>query len=126
MAWRNLNGNAVQKAIEVCNAVKDGDFEARITNYDTNTEFGTLYQAINDMIDRTDAYVRESKASLEYVSRNKYFRRISEKGMLGAFLHASQTVNGAMSAMDERVSNFSTVIARFEGVLSTDRRNTLS
>ena len=50
-----------------------------------------LLHAINRLIDRSDAYVRESRASLEYVAQNKYFRRISEKGMTGAFGEASQT-----------------------------------
>ncbi len=88
MFWNN-QGSAIQKATEVCEAIANGDFEARLIDFDAESDWGKLYLAINRMIDRTDAYVRESKASLEYVSENKYFRRIQEKGMLGAFRNAS-------------------------------------
>tara|TARA_B100000676_G_C18045111_1_gene827384 strand:- start:40 stop:600 length:561 start_codon:yes stop_codon:yes gene_type:complete len=113
MFW-NHTTDAIEKAIEVCEAVGRGDFEARLTGSNTDTDIGRLYLAINNMIDRADAYVRESKASLEYVSHNKYFRRIQEKGMLGSFQNASRTINQAMEAMSERVEQFSTVVNGFE------------
>lgn len=104
---------AVQDAIAVCEAVARGDFEARIVGADPGTEIGRLQLAINDLIDRCDAYVRESAASMEYVSRNQYFRRISEKGMVGAFGHAARTINGATAAMAARVDGFSAVTDGF-------------
>lgn len=110
--------SAVHKARSVCEAVAEGDFEARITNITEKGEAGLLLQAINRMIDRSDAYVRESRASLEYVESNKYFRRISEKGMAGAFGEASRTVNNAMSAMERRVTDFTSVVQNFENTMS--------
>ncbi len=107
--------SAVRKALEVCNAVADGDFESRIINIGEKGEAAELLHAINRLIDRTDAYVRETKASLEYVVDNKYFRTISEKGMLGAFGDASRTINKAMKTMEGRVETFSEVVEKFEG-----------
>ena len=105
------------KALAVCKAVADGDFEARIKNIDPKDKFADLYVAINRMIDRCDAYVRESTACLEYVSKNKYFRRISEKGMAGAFLHASVTINRATRTMEDQVTRFSTVVTDFQSAM---------
>ena len=105
---------AVKKAIGVCNAVAEGDFESRILNITEEGEAGQLLHSINRLIDRSDAYIRESRASLEYVAANKYFRRIAEKGMTGAFGEASRTVNDAMDAMQNRVTNFSGVVNEFE------------
>ncbi len=110
--------NAVMKALTVCNAIADGDFEARITNITEKGAAGELLWAINRMIDRSDAYVRESRASLEYVAAGKYFRRISERGMTGAFGEASRTVNTAMGVMEDRVSGFTETVARFEAQMT--------
>jgi methyl-accepting chemotaxis protein len=106
--------SAVQKAIGVCEAVAKGDFESRILNITEEGEAGEMLWAINRLIDRSDAYIRESRASLEYVAANKYFRRIAEKGMTGAFGEASRTVNDAMDAMQNRVADFSGVVDDFE------------
>lgn len=74
---------SITKIKDVCEAVANGDFEARILNITETGEMGETMHAINRLIDRTDAYMRESKACLEYVSRNQYFRTIAEKGMVG-------------------------------------------
>lgn len=71
------NKTTIAKALKVCEAVAAGDFEARITDITETGDAALLCHAINQLIDRTDAYIRETRASLEYVSHNKYFRRIS-------------------------------------------------
>lgn len=116
--FSNEYKSAVNKALSVCESVADGDFEARIINITEKGDAGLLLHAINRMIDRSDAYVRESRASLEYVEANKYFRRISEKGMTGAFGEASRTVNNAMTAMEQRVSDFTSVVQNFENTMT--------
>ena len=110
----NDHKSAVRKALKVCEAVAEGDFEARIIGIDEKGEAAALLHAVNRLIDRCDAYVRESRASLEYVAQNKYFRRIAERGMTGAFGEAARTVNTAMSSMEDRVLGFREVIASFE------------
>ena len=105
-------------ALNVCEAVANGDFEARIIGIDPKDKFAALYNAINRMIDRTDAYVRESTASLEYVSRKKYFRRIAETGMVGAFATASRTINNATQSMEEQVHDFSAVVTDFQSTMN--------
>jgi len=114
----NQYKSAVLKAVDVCEAVANGDLEARILNITEKGEAGRLLHAINRLIDRSDAYVRESKASLEYVAENKYFRRISEKGMTGTFGDASRAVNKAMESMEQRVNAFARVVHSFEGQMN--------
>lgn len=116
--FSNPYKSAVHKAIEVCEAVADGNFEARITGITETGEAARLQHAINRLIDRSDAYLRESRASLEYVAANKYFRRISEKGMPGSFGEASRTVNAAMDGMQQKVAKFSSVVQNFEDEMS--------
>ena len=108
-------GRLISQALKVCEAVSNGDFEARIIGIGGHKgEVADLCHAINRLIDRTDAYVRESTASLEYVSKNKYFRRIQEPGMVGAFLTASRAINAATQSMEDRIASFRAVVGEFE------------
>jgi len=106
--------SAVAKARKVCEAVANGDFEARILNISEKGEAGEMLHAINLLIDRTDAYMRESKACMDYVSRNQYFRRISERGMEGAFAEASRSINAAIETVSTRSAEFSRIGVKFE------------
>jgi len=115
-----LSGNAatIKKALEVCKAVNKGDFEARILNITGSGEGAELLNEINSMIDRSDAYIRETKACLEYVAQNKYFRRIAEKGMVGVYGDASRTINNATASVEQRAKDFVDVVANFENQMN--------
>ncbi|WP_218044129.1 methyl-accepting chemotaxis protein [Kiloniella majae] len=104
----------LQQILDVCTAVSNGDFEARITNIKSKGKTAEVMHAVNLMIDRTDAFMREATASLEYASQNKYYRRIAEKGMVGSFGVASRTINQAMDSMETRVTTFSDIIDQFQ------------
>ena len=105
---------AITKTRQVCEAVAAGDFEARILNITEKGELGDMMHAINLMIDRTDAYMRESKSCLEYVGRNQYFRLIAEKGMVGSFLESAETINRATWFIKGRTENFEETANSFE------------
>ncbi len=108
------NRKAINKARAVCEAVAAGNFESRILNITEKGDLGELMHAINMMIDRTDAYMRESKACLDYVGRNQYFRLIIEKGMVGSFREAAESINKATWKMKLRNDEFGTMCTRFE------------
>lgn len=105
---------SIAKATEICRAVADGNFEARILNITDKGDIGELMHAINLMIDRTDAYIRESKACLDYVARNQHFRLIAEKGMVGSFFQASTSINRATWKIKTRHDSFNEMGTRFE------------
>lgn len=110
----------LDEVISVCERVSKGDFEARIQ--DVPHEAGQtrdLCLRLNDLIDRTDAYIRESTACLGYMERNQYFRRISETGMLGAFLVASKTINAAADGVEQKMRDFDELAASLEAAAST-------
>nr|WP_321457903.1 HAMP domain-containing methyl-accepting chemotaxis protein [uncultured Cohaesibacter sp.] len=105
---------SIKKAKEVCAAVARGDFSARITNISDKGELGELMHAINSMIDRSDAYIRESKACLDYVSKNRHFRLIAEKGMIGDFQRAAESINRATWKIKQRHDQFDEMGTKFE------------
>ncbi len=105
---------AIAKARKVCDAVAAGDFEARISNITEKGDLGEMMHSINLLIDRADAYMRESKSCLEYVGRNQYFRLIAEKGMVGSFLESAVTINKATWFIKGRTENFVETANNFE------------
>lgn len=98
--------SAITQATEVCIAVANGDFEQRILGIKEKGEMGELMHSINLLIDRTDAYLRESKACMEYIARNQHFRLIAEKGMVGSFQAAAQSINTATYKSQQRHDSF--------------------
>lgn len=104
----------IANALAVLKRVEAGDFEQRIIGIESDGDLRDLLLTVNDVIDRCDAYVRESAACLEYVSNNKYYRKIIETGMQGSFLYASRAVNQALDAMQEKVNGLNSVTTRFE------------
>lgn len=116
--WFLVRGNrALRRLQEVSKAVSHGDFEARISGIRERGALGETLWAINDLIDRTDAYVRETAASMDHVNRNLYYRRIVETGMLGAFLAGAQTINRATEATAVKVGAFKAVAGTFESTI---------
>jgi methyl-accepting chemotaxis protein len=118
MGWATLMlmrvRRALSQAAETMAAVAHGDFEARLVGIEEGGVIGTLVDATNDLIDRTDSFVREATASMEAVSQGRYYRRIVERGMLGNFLVGARTISGASAAIERKLLDFAQVTSRFE------------
>ena len=83
----------LMEILDVVDAISRGEYENRVK--DIKKEDGLERQLclkINEMIDRSDAYVRESTACLRFIAENKYFRRISSGGMQGAYGYAAYKI----------------------------------
>jgi len=116
LSWRQQSRTrkVLAEATDVCRLVEHGNFEARFIDIREGGELRELLLRINGLIDRTDAFVRESGASMQAVSGNKYFRRIIEDGLEGGFLHSARTINEATAGMADKIANFSMVSDSFE------------
>lgn len=91
----------VGDALQVCRRAARGDLEARVLRIEQAGEAGELLHAINDLLDLTDAFVRESGASLEAASEARFHRRVLEHGLLGSFRQASRSINRATEVMQQ-------------------------
>ena len=91
--------NALRAITVVCQAAAAGDLEPRVEHLGDDPEFREAREALNRLLDLTDAYVRESSASLEFASQTKFYRRFLVRGMLGSFQAGAQTINSAIEAM---------------------------
>lgn len=96
---RDLLGHAAL----VCEAAARGDLEARLIGYGgRDDEMGRMAFAINHLLDLTDAYVRESRASLEAARDGRFYRRLLQRGLRGTFCSAAGVINAAIGAMEEK------------------------
>lgn len=116
LSWRQQarTRKVIAQATDVCREIEKGNFEARYIDIREGGELRELLLRLNGSIDRTDAFVRESGASMRAVSRNKYFRRIVEDGMQGSYLQSARTINSAAMGMADKISNFASVSNAFE------------
>ena len=87
-----------------CARIADGDFEARILGVDQVGSCADAENAVNDAIDRCDAFVREATASLEAVCRGVYYRLILLEGLDGSFRVAAKAINAAVLAQGQAVA----------------------
>jgi len=109
----------LKRAAETLKALQHGDFNARIIGLTDGGPMGTVLREINNFADRTDAFVRESKASLEAFSHQRYHRQIIETGMLGDFGLAARTINRASASMSGKIEAFRSVTGTFENRLTS-------
>lgn len=90
--------SAIQKA---ANSVAKGDLSARIVNWDAFGDLSPVMAEINQVYDLTDAFIRESGASLEAALNKEYHRTFLTQGILGDFGRGAGIINEAASAMQQ-------------------------
>jgi methyl-accepting chemotaxis protein len=83
----------LSQATETCERAANGDLESRMSTCYGQGEMDRLANAINQMLDMTDAFLREANAALENASRGRFYRHVLLRGMRGAFRHASEDIN---------------------------------
>ena len=94
-----------------------GDLESRVILVDDGGEIIRLAKDTNRILDVTDAFVREARATLGCVRDGKNHRRIVETGMVGSYGRASRTMNEAVSAIESRLRGFNRVMREFEATV---------
>jgi methyl-accepting chemotaxis protein len=93
---------AVTEWLRTCRAAADGDLEARaaaVPGTEQQPDILELRTMLNRLLDRTDAYVRESAASLEAASEGRFYRRFLVSGTTGVFRAGADTINAATTEM---------------------------
>ncbi|ADR33845.1 methyl-accepting chemotaxis sensory transducer [Sulfuricurvum kujiense DSM 16994] len=98
-----INIREAQKTIhEVAAVIKSaevGHLESRITNIKDHGELHNLCWNTNNMLDQTEVFIREIRASVEAASRDEFHRKINTQGLQGEYKEASNFVNMAIGSM---------------------------
>lgn len=110
------------KTRQICEQLSNGDFEARITNIREDSALCEIQWAINELVDRTDAFMREAAASMDNVAHQKYYRRVLDKDMSGAFKRTASIINSCTHSFAKRSVEFETVVQQFENDIGSVAR----
>lgn len=89
------------QALQVMEQAALGNLEPRVLRIGGHPEVCKLLHGINQMLDMTDAFVREAGASLGAASEGKFFRKVLERGMRGTFGRGAVIINDATDVMAE-------------------------
>jgi methyl-accepting chemotaxis protein len=82
-----------------CQAVVAGNLEVRLLGGEEGGELGQITEGLNQLLDVTDAFVREAKASLQAASEGRFHRRIMLRGLPGTFRQAAAIINDTNGKM---------------------------
>ncbi|WP_341925992.1 methyl-accepting chemotaxis protein [Nocardioides psychrotolerans] len=96
---RDSYREALVAITRVCQAAARGDLEPRVGPLGDDPDLRAVRTALNDLLDLTDAFVREASASLEFASDARFFRTFLVRGMLGSFRSGADTINSATATM---------------------------
>lgn len=88
---------------EICRVAREaatGNLEPRILGVSHEGPLGELVQGVNHLLDLSDAFVRESSASLKHASEGKFYRRVLVRGLLGTYRNGATLINTATEQME--------------------------
>lgn len=89
----------IHEVARVVQAAGKGDLENRITHIKDQAEMNALCWNTNNMLDQTEVFIREIRASVEAASRDEYYRQVLVQGLHGEYKYASEFVNKAIASM---------------------------
>lgn len=89
----------IEMITQTCRSAASGDLEARVIGLPSGHPLKAMADALNDALDRMDAFVRESAAVMEHCSQDRFYRPLLLQGLKGAFRQSAATINRAGSKM---------------------------
>jgi methyl-accepting chemotaxis protein len=91
--------NYLHDILDVFEDALDGNFETRKVGITEKGKLGRLGWAVDNFLDQVEVFTREVNTSIDYASKNKYFRRIDTRGLNTGFTKTSGKINTAIDAM---------------------------
>lgn len=94
-----LYRSAFSQIEEVTTKVSRGDLSARIISWDEYGPLSSALASLNKSYDMTDAYIRESGATLEEAAKGNFHRKFVQRGMLGDFKRGAMSISATQRHM---------------------------
>lgn len=94
---------------ELCSTVlaaADGRMDVRISNRQPRGQLANLQNAVNQLLDLTEAFTKEAAAAMNCASQGDYYRKILPRGLRGDLVGYAEKVNAALDAMDHQTRTF--------------------
>ena len=97
-------------ATKVCQRAAAGDLEPRVLGIESGGVMADLHQGINQLLDMTDAFVREAGAALQHASEDKFYRLVLLRGMRRSFRWGAGLINAAVGRMAAKTSQLAELV----------------
>ncbi len=97
----HITRESVSKSSNIIKDAKEGNFENRQHKIAGGGELEDLAWNLNDLFDQLESMIREINISIEYASKNKYFRRINTTGLNTSFVKTGDLINKSIDAMQK-------------------------
>jgi len=114
MALRALTAHGV--TLTTCAGIAaqaaDGKLDVRVVQLHANGEVKALSDALNRLLDLTEAFTKEAQAAMEYANNRRYFRKIIPTGLRGNFALFAETINESLTLMSRRDREFNEFVQR--------------
>jgi methyl-accepting chemotaxis protein len=122
-----VDGVALARAFaEVCERAAAGDLETRMPPVGEHAEVVAARHALNRLLDTTDAFIRESTASLTSANEGRFHRRFLERGMQGSFRSGARKINQARTLMRQTAERVDTATQARTSLADTMERAILT
>jgi methyl-accepting chemotaxis protein len=102
---------AMYMIADVCRQAAAGDFEARVPRLGDSDAAAEARLAINELLDRTDAFVREAGAASAAGAAGHFYRRFLAGGMGGAYRRAAEEIGRSGDAMSRNAEQIAAAAA---------------
>jgi len=93
---------ALEAIAKVSERAAAGDLAARVTDTEIHGDLAPVMHALNRLLDRTDAFIREAGASLTHAAEGKFYRPFLLRGMPGDFRRGAEVINAARGSMQQK------------------------
>ncbi|GIE27459.1 hypothetical protein Ait01nite_005040 [Actinoplanes italicus] len=102
---------ALYEIADVCRRAASGDFEARLTRIGESDAAYEVRSALNELLDRTDAFVREAGAASAAGAAGHFYRKFLAEGMGGAYRRAAEEIGRSGDAMSRNADEIAAAAA---------------
>ena len=93
----SINSQLMSDMTKVVVNAANGNLEGRVTNIpDDDSENSKFAWAINDLLDQTEAFMRDASTSIKSASSGKTYRKADSAGMHGLFSSTADGLNDAI------------------------------
>lgn len=100
-----------------------GDLNSRLVNTKEGGHLGKMITSVNNFLDITESYIKESKAALNCASQKKFYRKVILDGMLGEYRQASSSINMSMDSMESNVNKLKEATNKLDGSVGIVLKN---
>jgi methyl-accepting chemotaxis protein len=92
---------SLYESSHMLSGASNGNLETREVKIKGGGELEQLSIDLNNLFDEIESFIREVNTSIEYASRDKYFRRINTVGLNPTFAKTGKLINRSIDAMEE-------------------------